>query len=56
MDLVDPFGWQTKDPDPWENYSFVYNGLQRTGSKSYYLWNKKLDALDANIPAKWWYF
>ena len=45
---TDPFGWEPytdekdKDPDPWEHYSFFYNGKQRTGSKSYYLWTKKL--------------
>ncbi len=49
--LVDPFGWQSIDQDPWENYSFIYNSKQKTGNKSYYLWNKKLDALDATIPA-----
>ncbi len=49
--LVDPFGWQSKEADPWELFSFSYSGIQRTGNKSYYLWKKKLDGLDAAIPA-----
>lgn len=40
--VTDPFGWQSSEPDPWENYSFFYNALQRTGNKSYYLWEKQL--------------
>jgi hypothetical protein len=46
--VTDPFGWEAtkdekdKDPDPWENYSFYYNGKQRVGTKSYYLWKEKL--------------
>ncbi|GEM_PF-2181574 len=47
--VTDPFGWQSKDPDPWENYSFFYAGQQRTGNKSYYLWEKKLDGLDKTL-------
>lgn len=49
--LVDPFGWQSTDPDPWESYKFFYNGQDRTGNKSYYLWNKKIDGLNANLTA-----
>lgn len=41
--LVDPFGWQTEEPDPWENYLFFYNGQQRQGMKSHYLWTTGLD-------------
>src|SRR5258708_4287644 len=47
--VTDPFGWQSKDPDPWENYSFFYNGQQRTGNKSYYLWEKKLDNTQESV-------
>ncbi len=36
--LLDPFGWQGRESDPWEGYSFEYNGLSRTGNKSHYLW------------------
>jgi len=39
--IVDPFGWQSFEPDPWESYSFTYAGKERTGSRSYYLWSKK---------------
>jgi len=36
--IVDPFGWQSFESDPWESYSFTYAGKERTGSRSYYLW------------------
>jgi murein DD-endopeptidase MepM/ murein hydrolase activator NlpD len=54
---TDPFGWQPymeeseRDPDPWENYSFSYNGKQRTGSKSYYLWTKKLPGVKETVTS-----
>ncbi|MCL4390238.1 MAG: M23 family metallopeptidase [Patescibacteria group bacterium] len=41
--VVDPFGWQSPDPDPWETYP--------TGAKSYYLWQKEIDNLDKSLPA-----
>ncbi len=47
--LVDPFGWQSSDLDPWENYSFFYKGQQRTGAKSYYLFTIPLDGLDETL-------
>ena len=47
--LVDPFGWQSSDPDPWENHSFFYKGQQRTGAKSYYLFTTPLDGLDETL-------
>lgn len=48
--LVDPFGWDSNSPDPWENFIFNYKNLQRTGNKSHYLWiynlsNRKVDVL-----------
>lgn len=49
--VTDPFGWQSKEVDPWENYSFFYNGKNRTGNKSFYLWKKKLDNLDATLTS-----
>lgn len=39
---TDPYGWDSKDPDPWEHYSFEYFKKQKTGNKSYYLWKKPL--------------
>lgn len=36
--ITDPFGWKSSEPDPWENYTFEYNGQQRTGNDSHYLW------------------
>jgi len=49
--VVDPFGWQSADPDPWENYTFKIGEEDKTGSKSNYLFTKKLDNLDANLSA-----
>ncbi len=48
---TDPFGWQSASPDPWENYSFLQNGIQRTGNKSYYLWKNKIDGLKKELTA-----
>ncbi len=36
--LVDPYGWQSDEPDPWENYTFTLNGVEKIGAKSSYLW------------------
>lgn len=49
--LVDPFGWQSPDPDPWEIYNFNYAGQARTGNKSYYLFTKQLDNLDTTLSS-----
>ncbi len=50
--VTDPFGWQSKEPDPWETYTFFdWAGKKRTGNKSYYLWKKQIDKLDATLPA-----
>ncbi len=49
--LVDPFGWQSKEDDPWEKYNFFYLNKSRIGNKSYYIWKKKLDNLDANLDS-----
>lgn len=53
--LVDPFGWQSEEPDPWESYGksneFFYKGENRVGNKSYYLWKKQIDNLNANLSA-----
>ena len=46
--MVDPFGWQSKNQDPWEKYSFFLNDQEkqdnkaRTGSKSHYLFTNQL--------------
>ncbi len=48
---TDPFGWQSADPDPWENYSFFQHGVQKTGNRSYYLWKKKIPKLDKKLTA-----
>jgi murein DD-endopeptidase MepM/ murein hydrolase activator NlpD len=49
--LTDPFGWQSTDEDPWENYTFEYLDENRTGNKSYYLWSTPLEGLDASLTA-----
>ena len=48
---TDPFGWQSKEKDPWEIFTFFYNGQNRTGNKSFYLWTKKIDHLDATLTS-----
>jgi murein DD-endopeptidase MepM/ murein hydrolase activator NlpD len=47
--VTDPFGWQGKEPDPWSTYTFFYNGKDRTGSSSSYLWKKKIDQLSTTL-------
>lgn len=49
--ITDPYGWQSNDPDPWENYEFTLNDIERKGNKSYYLWDKQLSNLDATLTA-----
>ena len=49
--VTDPFGWQSTEPDPWEHYSFMYGGQQRTGNKSYYLWKKNISGLKSNLTS-----
>jgi len=48
---TDPFGWQSKEQDPWPAFVFDYAGQRRTGNRSYYLWKKKLDSLDATLTS-----
>ena len=49
--LVDPFGWQSKEEDPWEKYQFFYKGENRIGNKSYYLWNSQIDNLISTLDS-----
>jgi murein DD-endopeptidase MepM/ murein hydrolase activator NlpD len=49
--LIDPFGWQSKDEDPWEKYTFNHLGIDRAGNKSNYLWKMSLDGLKAAITS-----
>lgn len=48
---TDPFGWQSKESDPWPLYTFLIGETQKTGNKSHYLWIKKLDNLDATLTS-----
>lgn len=47
--VTDPYGWQSTDPDPWENYSFLHKGVTKTGNKSYWLWTKKLSSMKGTL-------
>ncbi len=53
--MIDPFGWQSKNQDPWETYSFFLNdqekqnNISRTGSKSSYLWTTQLLTSSATL-------
>lgn len=49
--IIDPFGWQSKNQDPWEQYLFTYAGQNKTGSKSYYLWKNKLDEISSKLTS-----
>ena len=40
--LVDPYGWQSDNPDPWENYNFTLYNVEKNGAKSKYLWKHPL--------------
>ncbi|HRN69637.1 MAG TPA: M23 family metallopeptidase [Candidatus Woesebacteria bacterium] len=40
--MVDPYGWQGNDIDPWTQFSFTQNDQQKTGAKSTYLWTNPL--------------
>lgn len=49
--VTDPFGWEPekdlqpnlKDTDPWENYTFNQNDINKTGNKSNYLWLTRIN-------------
>jgi len=49
--VTDPYGWQSKSADPWEGYTFNYQGENRIGNKSYYLWKNKLADSTSNIAS-----
>ena len=49
--VTDPFGWQSKEPDPWEIFTFNIGNENKTGNKSYYLWTKKLINLDETLTS-----
>jgi murein DD-endopeptidase MepM/ murein hydrolase activator NlpD len=54
--MVDPFGWQSNDPDPWPNYAFFYNGQQRTGNASHYLWTSAIANLSEEFDSNGAFF
>lgn len=54
--VVDPFGWQSSEADPWQNYNFSYGGQQRSGATSYYLWLNPIANLSPQLSANGGYF
>jgi hypothetical protein len=49
--VTDPFGWQSQNPDPWPNFNFFYNGQNRSGNSSSYLWINKLANLSTQLTS-----
>ncbi|OGM68604.1 hypothetical protein A2985_01110 [Candidatus Woesebacteria bacterium RIFCSPLOWO2_01_FULL_43_11] len=54
--VVDPFGWQSTENDPWESYGFNYGGQDRTGARSYYLWLSAIANLSSQLPSNGGFF
>lgn len=48
--LTDPFGWQSEDYDPWPDYTFTYQNVEKTGNDSFYLWEEALSTLNQALP------
>lgn len=49
--VTDPFGWQSEETDPWEEYTFQQAGEEKTGNPSYYLYTNQLDNLSENLDS-----
>lgn len=49
--VTDPFGWQSKEVDPWPTFNFNYGGQERSGNTSFYLWTNRLDNLNSTLTA-----
>lgn len=49
--IVDPFGWQSDEPDPWEHYTFEHNGQQKIGATSHYLWKSQIPMIAQTLTA-----
>lgn len=49
--ITDPFGWQSEDPDPWEDYTFEQGEEEKTGNISYYLFTNQLDNLNESLTS-----
>lgn len=47
--LVDPFGWQSSNLDPWESMTFELNEVMKTGNKSDYLWIHTMNEESQNV-------
>jgi len=47
--LVDPYGWQGEGPDPWLVFTFSYEGVQRQGAVSRYLWRTSLTEAQTSV-------
>jgi murein DD-endopeptidase MepM/ murein hydrolase activator NlpD len=49
--LIDPYGWQSNTPDPWEYYQFELFDNQKTGAKSHYMWNQNIPGIKKTLHA-----
>jgi murein DD-endopeptidase MepM/ murein hydrolase activator NlpD len=49
--MSDPFGWQSIQQDPWSIFKFIYQGVQKIGNKSLYLWKIPLDAAKNTVTS-----
>src|SRR3989344_3387747 len=49
--VTDPYGWQSQAFDPWPIYPFFYNGENRIGNTSYYLWKKRINNLNVILSS-----
>lgn len=47
--VVDPYGWQGEGPDPWPALTFTYEGVQRQGAVSRYLWRTPLTEAQTSV-------
>lgn len=54
--LTDPFGWQSLESDPWEEYLFNYQGADREGNDSHYLWLHSIPNLSASFDSNGGFF
>ena len=54
--LVDPFGWQSSEPDPWPNFTWQIGEQNFSGNTSYYLWTKAIANLSDQLTSNGGFF
>ncbi len=47
--LTDPYGWQSKEEDPWPKFNFDYLGRNRSGNSSFYLWKNQIASTQGTL-------